>query len=251
MRIAFDTFSAEPRNDQGKGASRKMSVIPARFPPFYGAHAEPVRLSLEHHKLLPLVADENSTRRSSASTSASATRSSSRTCRCTRHATPSCILTCSACSRTRRSTCCQSTSRVKRRRREPGRRRLAPHGRHGSHLPAEGPADRARSVGDEAQRQPVPDRRQGACGRDHLALAHSTIRVGARSMRDVAEPEPTPKPPSHPPRAWLRRGAAAPATRCQEGRRQEGRGQGREEGRRQVAAQAVRATLQHSLSGTP
>ena len=57
MRIAFD-LSAEPRNDQGKGASRRLrhsGKVPAIL---YGAHAEPVRLSLEHHKLLPLVADE-------------------------------------------------------------------------------------------------------------------------------------------------------------------------------------------------
>ncbi|MDE2219350.1 MAG: 50S ribosomal protein L25/general stress protein Ctc [Gammaproteobacteria bacterium] len=57
MRIAFE-LSAEPRNDQGKGASRRLrhsGMVPAIL---YGAHAEPVRLSLEHHKLLPLVADE-------------------------------------------------------------------------------------------------------------------------------------------------------------------------------------------------
>jgi large subunit ribosomal protein L25 len=57
MRIAFE-LSAEPRNDQGKGASRRLrhsGKVPAIL---YGAHAEPVRLSLEHHKLLPLVADE-------------------------------------------------------------------------------------------------------------------------------------------------------------------------------------------------
>jgi large subunit ribosomal protein L25 len=57
MRIAFE-LSAEPRNDQGKGASRRLrhsGKVPAIL---YGAHAEPIRLSLEHHKLLPLVADE-------------------------------------------------------------------------------------------------------------------------------------------------------------------------------------------------
>ncbi len=57
MRIAFE-LSAEPRNDQGKGASRRLrhsGKVPAIL---YGAHAEPVRLSLEHHKLMSLVADE-------------------------------------------------------------------------------------------------------------------------------------------------------------------------------------------------
>ena len=57
MRIAFE-LSAEPRNDQGKGASRRLrhsGKVPAIL---YGAHVEPTRLSLEHHKLLALVADE-------------------------------------------------------------------------------------------------------------------------------------------------------------------------------------------------
>ena len=57
MRIAFE-LSAEPRNDQGKGASRRLrhsGMVPAIL---YGAHAEPTRLALEHHKLLALVADE-------------------------------------------------------------------------------------------------------------------------------------------------------------------------------------------------
>jgi large subunit ribosomal protein L25 len=57
MRIAFE-LSAEPRNDQGKGASRRLrhsGKVPAIL---YGAHAEPTRLALEHHKLLALVSDE-------------------------------------------------------------------------------------------------------------------------------------------------------------------------------------------------
>ena len=57
MRIAFE-LSAEPRNDQGKGASRRLrhsGKVPAIL---YGAHVEPTRLSLEHHKLMALVADE-------------------------------------------------------------------------------------------------------------------------------------------------------------------------------------------------
>ncbi len=57
MRIAFE-LNAEPRDDQGKGASRRLrhsGKVPAIL---YGAHAEPARLSLEHHKVLPLVADE-------------------------------------------------------------------------------------------------------------------------------------------------------------------------------------------------
>jgi large subunit ribosomal protein L25 len=57
MRIAFE-LSAEPRNDQGKGASRRLrhsGKVPAIL---YGAHVEPTRLALEHHKLLALVSDE-------------------------------------------------------------------------------------------------------------------------------------------------------------------------------------------------
>jgi large subunit ribosomal protein L25 len=57
MRIAFE-LSAEPRTDQGKGASRRLrhsGKVPAIL---YGAHAEPTRLALEHHKLLALVSDE-------------------------------------------------------------------------------------------------------------------------------------------------------------------------------------------------
>jgi large subunit ribosomal protein L25 len=57
MRIAFE-ISAEPRNDQGKGASRRLrhsGMVPAIL---YGAHAEPTRLALEHHKVLALSADE-------------------------------------------------------------------------------------------------------------------------------------------------------------------------------------------------
>ena len=57
MRIAFE-LSAEPRNDQGKGASRRLrhsGKVPAIL---YGAHVEPTRLALEHHKLLALVGDE-------------------------------------------------------------------------------------------------------------------------------------------------------------------------------------------------
>jgi large subunit ribosomal protein L25 len=57
MRIAFE-LSAEPRNDQGKGASRRLrhsGKVPAIL---YGAHIEPTRLALEHHKLLALVSDE-------------------------------------------------------------------------------------------------------------------------------------------------------------------------------------------------
>ena len=57
MRIAFE-LSAEPRNDQGKGASRRLrhsGKVPAIL---YGAHVEPTRLALEHHKLMALVGDE-------------------------------------------------------------------------------------------------------------------------------------------------------------------------------------------------
>jgi large subunit ribosomal protein L25 len=57
MRIAFE-LSAEPRHDQGKGASRRLrhaGKVPAIL---YGAHAEASRLALEHHKVLPLVGNE-------------------------------------------------------------------------------------------------------------------------------------------------------------------------------------------------
>ena len=57
MRIAF-SFSAEPREAQGKGASRRLrhtNKVPAIL---YGGHAEAESLALEHHKLLTVVADE-------------------------------------------------------------------------------------------------------------------------------------------------------------------------------------------------
>jgi len=57
MRIAF-SFSAEPREAQGKGASRRlrhMNKVPAIL---YGGHAAAESLALEHHKLLTVVADE-------------------------------------------------------------------------------------------------------------------------------------------------------------------------------------------------
>ena len=57
MRIAFEV-NAESRHDQGKGASRRLrhsGKVPAIL---YGAHAEPTRLALEHHKILALSADE-------------------------------------------------------------------------------------------------------------------------------------------------------------------------------------------------
>ena len=57
MRIAFE-INAEPRHDQGKGASRRLrhaGKVPAIL---YGAHVEPTRLSLEHHKMLALVSNE-------------------------------------------------------------------------------------------------------------------------------------------------------------------------------------------------
>ena len=57
MRISF-SFSAEPREAQGKGASRRLrrtNKVPAIL---YGGHAEAESLALEHHKLLTVVADE-------------------------------------------------------------------------------------------------------------------------------------------------------------------------------------------------
>ncbi len=57
MRIAF-SFSAEPREAHGKGASRRLrhtNKVPAIL---YGGHAEAESLALEHHKLLTVVADE-------------------------------------------------------------------------------------------------------------------------------------------------------------------------------------------------
>jgi large subunit ribosomal protein L25 len=57
MRISFE-LNAEPRNDQGKGASRRLrhaGQVPAVL---YGAHAEARNLSLNHLKLLGLVDNE-------------------------------------------------------------------------------------------------------------------------------------------------------------------------------------------------
>jgi large subunit ribosomal protein L25 len=57
MRIGFEV-NAEPRNDQGKGASRRLrhaGKVPAVI---YGGHAEARNVSFEHHKLLQLVDNE-------------------------------------------------------------------------------------------------------------------------------------------------------------------------------------------------
>jgi large subunit ribosomal protein L25 len=57
MRISFE-LNAEPRNDQGKGASRRLrhaGQVPAVL---YGAHAEARNLALNHLKLLGLVDNE-------------------------------------------------------------------------------------------------------------------------------------------------------------------------------------------------
>jgi large subunit ribosomal protein L25 len=57
MRISFE-LSAEPRGDQGKGASRRLrhaGKVPAIL---YGGHADARNLSLESHKLLGLIENE-------------------------------------------------------------------------------------------------------------------------------------------------------------------------------------------------
>jgi large subunit ribosomal protein L25 len=57
MRIGFEV-SAEPRGDQGKGASRRLrhaGKVPAIL---YGGHAEARNLSLESHKLMGLIENE-------------------------------------------------------------------------------------------------------------------------------------------------------------------------------------------------
>jgi large subunit ribosomal protein L25 len=57
MRIGFE-INAEPRNDQGKGASRRLrhaGKVPAVI---YGGHAEARSVALEHQKLLHLVENE-------------------------------------------------------------------------------------------------------------------------------------------------------------------------------------------------
>jgi large subunit ribosomal protein L25 len=57
MRIGFE-INAEPRNDQGKGASRRLrhaGKVPAVI---YGGHAEARNVSFEHHKLLQLIDNE-------------------------------------------------------------------------------------------------------------------------------------------------------------------------------------------------
>jgi len=57
MRSIFE-LNAEPRNDQGKGASRRLrhaGMVPAIM---YGGAANPVNLSLNHQKLLLVVDNE-------------------------------------------------------------------------------------------------------------------------------------------------------------------------------------------------
>jgi large subunit ribosomal protein L25 len=57
MRIGFE-LSAEPRADQGKGASRRLrqtGLVPAVL---YGGHAEARALSLNHNKLMGLIGNE-------------------------------------------------------------------------------------------------------------------------------------------------------------------------------------------------
>ena len=57
MKISFEV-SAEPRTDQGKGASRRLrhaGKVPAIL---YGGHAEPRSLALEHEKLRLVIGDE-------------------------------------------------------------------------------------------------------------------------------------------------------------------------------------------------
>jgi large subunit ribosomal protein L25 len=57
MKISFEV-NAEPRNDQGKGASRRLrhaGKVPAIL---YGGHAEPRSLALEHEKLRLVIGDE-------------------------------------------------------------------------------------------------------------------------------------------------------------------------------------------------
>jgi large subunit ribosomal protein L25 len=57
MKISFEV-SAEPRNDQGKGASRRLrrdGKVPAVL---YGGHGEPRSLALDHQKLRLVVGDE-------------------------------------------------------------------------------------------------------------------------------------------------------------------------------------------------
>ena len=57
MRIVFE-LSAEPRNDQGKGASRRLrhaGKVPAIV---YGGNAAPANIALSHQKLLLVVDNE-------------------------------------------------------------------------------------------------------------------------------------------------------------------------------------------------
>jgi large subunit ribosomal protein L25 len=57
MKISFEV-NAEPRNDQGKGASRRLrhaGKVPAIL---YGGHAEPRSLALDHQKLRLVIGDE-------------------------------------------------------------------------------------------------------------------------------------------------------------------------------------------------
>jgi large subunit ribosomal protein L25 len=57
MRIGFE-LNAEPRDDQGKGASRRLrhaGKVPAIL---YGGKGEARNLSFEQHKLMPLIVNE-------------------------------------------------------------------------------------------------------------------------------------------------------------------------------------------------
>jgi large subunit ribosomal protein L25 len=57
MRIGFE-INAEPRSDQGKGASRRLrhaGLVPAVI---YGGHADARNVAFNHHKMLQLVVNE-------------------------------------------------------------------------------------------------------------------------------------------------------------------------------------------------
>jgi large subunit ribosomal protein L25 len=57
MRISFE-LNAEPRGDQGKGASRRLrhsGKVPAIL---YGGHADARNLALDHNKLMGMIDNE-------------------------------------------------------------------------------------------------------------------------------------------------------------------------------------------------
>ncbi len=244
MRIAFE-LNAEPRDGQGKGASRRLrhsGKVPAIL---YGAHLEPPGSRSSTIACSRWWPTRNSIRRSCSLKVGEQHAGGDRQGRADApgEATPWCTSTCSACSRTRRSaSTCRSTSRarpplpgVKSR----GRRGVAPWPTWKSVcLPKDLPEFLELDLsGMHLNESLLPGRRQGAAGRDHLgagAWRQSAGGLDPRAARRGTGAEPPRSRPPHPPRAPsaaaapVREAAAAAAAarrkkeRGEEGRPEEG-----------------------------